>query len=51
MRLLRKGRDTSLVNIDSLVDEDFLPADSLTEGLYAEIKEVEKIVLEFYRAR
>jgi hypothetical protein len=51
MRLLRKGRDTSLVNIDSLVDEDFLLADSLTEGLYAEIKEVEKIVLEFYRAR
>lgn len=51
MRLLRKGRDTSLVNIDSLVDEDFLPADSLSQGLYAEIKEVEKIVLEFYRAR
>ena len=51
MRLLRRGRDTSLVHIDSLVDEGLLPADSLTEGLYAELEEVEQIVLEFHRAR
>ena len=51
LRLLRRGRDASLVHIDSLVDEGLLPADSLTEGLYAELKEVEQIVLEFYRAR
>lgn len=51
LRLIWSGRDLSPVNIDSIGDADLLPAGSLTEGLYAEIKEVEEIVLEFHRAR
>lgn len=50
-RLLQRGRDTSLVRIDSLVDDGLLPTDSLTEGFYAEMKGVERIVLDFYRVR
>ena len=50
-RLRRRGRDTSPVHIDSLVDDGLLPTDSLTEEFYAEMKGVEQIVLDFYRVR